>query len=134
MDIFEEEGTCFSIFYVLNKCKFVSGCLDSLSLKPQLTCFDAFIWMAGVILADEKVNKGIRLSVVPTTQLLLPSDNNELLSPKLSEPRHLYSLQRELGPQQAPRWPSECKVGVATVSCMLLLNLTVDLCATDEHL
>ena len=35
-----------------------------------------------------------------------------MTSPKLSEPRHLFSLQRELGPQQAPRWPAECQVNL----------------------
>lgn len=52
----------------------------------------------------------IRLNLNQTTQLVLPSDENEMTSPKLSEPRHLFSLQRELGPQQAPRWPAECQV------------------------
>ena len=51
----------------------------------------------------------LKLTLPQTTQLVLPSNGNgELLSPKLSEPRHLFSLQ--LGPQQAPRWPAECQV------------------------
>ena len=54
----------------------------------------------------------IGLNLKQTTQLVLPSNGNEVTSPKLSEPRHLFSLQRELGPQQAPRWPAECQVSL----------------------
>lgn len=52
----------------------------------------------------------MNLGVTQTRQLVLPSTENDNSTPKLSEPRHLFSLQRELGPQQAPRWPAECQV------------------------
>ncbi|XP_046456232.1 cytosolic carboxypeptidase 2-like isoform X2 [Daphnia pulex] len=63
---------------------------------------------------ENGVTRSITLNLNQTTQLVLPSTDNEISSPKLSEPRHLFSLQRELGPQQAPRWPAECQMAVAT--------------------
>lgn len=61
------------------------------------------------------MTRSITLNLNQTTQLVLPSTDNEISSPKLSEPRHLFSLQRELGPQQAPRWPAECQVNCNAV-------------------
>ena len=53
------------------------------------------------------VKAAAKVNLPLTTQLVLPSYGNELLSPKLSEPRHLFSLQPG---HQAPRWPAECQV------------------------
>ena len=66
--------------------------------------------MSILLCVENGVTRSITLNLNQTTQLVLPSTDNEISSPKLSEPRHLFSLQRELGPQQAPRWPAECQV------------------------
>ncbi|XP_076450580.1 uncharacterized protein LOC143286741 isoform X3 [Babylonia areolata] len=44
-----------------------------------------------------------------TTQLIYSCESGRMV-PKLREPRNLYALAKELGPQQAARWPSEIEV------------------------
>ena len=80
--------------------------LITLSLEGFLNPFCVSI----LLCVENGVTRSITLNLNQTTQLVLPSTDNEISSPKLSEPRHLFSLQRELGPQQAPRWPAECQV------------------------
>ncbi|XP_071831159.1 uncharacterized protein [Apostichopus japonicus] len=44
-----------------------------------------------------------------TTQLVFSHSAGKLV-PKLKEPRNLYALSKEAGPQQAPRWPADMEV------------------------
>ncbi|KAK6191784.1 hypothetical protein SNE40_003379 [Patella caerulea] len=44
-----------------------------------------------------------------TTQLIYNFESGKMV-PKLREPRNLYALAKEPGPQQAARWPSELQV------------------------
>ena len=77
-----------------------------------ISCLITTFFFTILCLDNGVLNKSIGLNLTQTTQLVLPSTDNEITSPKLSEPRHLFSLQRELGPQQAPRWPAECQVSI----------------------
>ncbi|XP_071120376.1 cytosolic carboxypeptidase 2-like isoform X6 [Mytilus edulis] len=45
-----------------------------------------------------------------TTQLVYSYQDGKGMVPKLREPRSLFALSKELGPQQAARWPSEIQV------------------------
>ncbi|XP_035828851.1 cytosolic carboxypeptidase 2 [Aplysia californica] len=45
-----------------------------------------------------------------TTQLIYSYGDSGKMVPKLREPRSLYALNKELGPQQAARWPSDLQV------------------------
>ncbi|KAJ8024122.1 Cytosolic carboxypeptidase 2 [Holothuria leucospilota] len=44
-----------------------------------------------------------------TTQLVFSHSAGKVV-PKLKEPRNLYALSKEAGPQQAPRWPADMEV------------------------
>lgn len=65
---------------------------NSACIHPNVTIFYFAIFI------DNGGPIGLHLN--QTTQIVLPSTDNEISSPKLCEPRHLFSLQRELGPQQ----------------------------------
>ncbi|XP_059144845.1 cytosolic carboxypeptidase 2-like isoform X5 [Physella acuta] len=45
-----------------------------------------------------------------TTQLIYSCGESGKMVPRLREPRSLYALNKELGPQQAARWPSDLQV------------------------
>ncbi|KAJ8298800.1 hypothetical protein KUTeg_022860 [Tegillarca granosa] len=45
-----------------------------------------------------------------TTQLVYSYQDGKGMVPRLREPRNLYALAKELGPQQAARWPSDIQV------------------------
>ncbi|XP_021353361.1 cytosolic carboxypeptidase 2-like isoform X26 [Mizuhopecten yessoensis] len=45
-----------------------------------------------------------------TTQLVYSYQDGRGMVPKLREPRNLYALAKEFGPQQSARWPSEIQV------------------------
>ncbi|XP_025088397.1 uncharacterized protein LOC112560646 isoform X7 [Pomacea canaliculata] len=46
---------------------------------------------------------------IRTTQVIYSCESGRMV-PRLREPRNLYALNKELGPQQAARWPSEIQV------------------------
>ena len=56
--------------------------------------------------ADNKLQE----ELLRTTQLVYSYQDGKGMVPKLREPRSLFALSKELGPQQAARWPSEIQV------------------------
>uniref|UniRef100_A0A8W8MZR7 Peptidase M14 domain-containing protein n=1 Tax=Magallana gigas TaxID=29159 RepID=A0A8W8MZR7_MAGGI len=62
--------------------------------------------------SDEKKNADNKLQeeLLRTTQLVYSYKDGKGMVPKLREPRNLYALAKELGPQQAARWPADIQV------------------------
>ncbi|XP_041367885.1 cytosolic carboxypeptidase 2-like [Gigantopelta aegis] len=60
---------------------------------------------------NEKDNQDNKLQeeLLRTTQLVYSYEAGRMV-PRLREPRNLYALAKELGPQQAARWPSDVQV------------------------
>ncbi|PVD33734.1 hypothetical protein C0Q70_04994 [Pomacea canaliculata] len=58
---------------------------------------------------DEKSAIDNRQEDIRTTQVIYSCESGRMV-PRLREPRNLYALNKELGPQQAARWPSEIQV------------------------
>ncbi|KAK3103578.1 hypothetical protein FSP39_020320 [Pinctada imbricata] len=56
--------------------------------------------------ADNKLQE----ELLRTTQLVYSYQDGKGMVPKLREPRNLYALSKELGPQQAARWPADIQV------------------------
>ncbi|KAH9503340.1 Cytosolic carboxypeptidase 2 [Bulinus truncatus] len=56
--------------------------------------------------ADNKLQEDL----LKTTQLIYSCGESGKMVPRLREPRSLYALNKELGPQQAARWPSDLQV------------------------
>uniref|UniRef100_K1QKD8 Cytosolic carboxypeptidase 2 n=1 Tax=Magallana gigas TaxID=29159 RepID=K1QKD8_MAGGI len=56
--------------------------------------------------ADNKLQE----ELLRTTQLVYSYKDGKGMVPKLREPRNLYALAKELGPQQAARWPADIQV------------------------
>ncbi|GFO29466.1 cytosolic carboxypeptidase 2 [Plakobranchus ocellatus] len=56
--------------------------------------------------ADNKLQE----ELLRTTQLIYSCGESGKMVPRLREPRSLYALTKELGPQQAARWPSDLQV------------------------
>ncbi|XP_061174704.1 uncharacterized protein LOC133183807 isoform X2 [Saccostrea echinata] len=57
-------------------------------------------------LSDNKLQEDL----LRTTQLVYSYKDGKGMVPKLREPRNLYALAKELGPQQAARWPADIQV------------------------
>eukprot|EP00105_Crassostrea_gigas_P042541 XP_019926689.1 PREDICTED: uncharacterized protein LOC105337506 isoform X4 [Crassostrea gigas] len=57
-------------------------------------------------LSDNKLQE----ELLRTTQLVYSYKDGKGMVPKLREPRNLYALAKELGPQQAARWPADIQV------------------------
>ncbi|CAL1533712.1 unnamed protein product [Lymnaea stagnalis] len=57
-------------------------------------------------IADSKLQEDL----LRTTQLIYSCGESGKMVPRLREPRSLYALTKELGPQQAARWPSDLQV------------------------
>ncbi|XP_070199558.1 cytosolic carboxypeptidase 2-like isoform X1 [Littorina saxatilis] len=58
---------------------------------------------------DDKTDNRLQDDLMRTTQLVYSCESGRMV-PRLREPRNLYALAKELGPQQAARWPSEIQV------------------------
>ncbi|BFZ04187.1 hypothetical protein BsWGS_07225 [Bradybaena similaris] len=59
---------------------------------------------------DRNPDGNLQDELLRTTQLIYSSEKSGRLIPHLREPRSLYALNKELGPQQAARWPSDLQV------------------------
>ncbi|XP_033752489.1 uncharacterized protein LOC117336185 isoform X9 [Pecten maximus] len=61
--------------------------------------------------SDEAKNDNkLQEELLRTTQLVYSYQDGRGMVPKLREPRNLYALAKEFGPQQSARWPSEIQV------------------------
>lgn len=57
-----------------------------------------------------KADNKLQEELLRTTQLVYSYQDGRGMVPKLREPRNLYALAKEFGPQQSARWPSEIQV------------------------
>lgn len=59
---------------------------------------------------ESKKDNKLQEELLKTTQLVYINQDGKGMVPKLREPRSLYAVAKELGPQQAARWPSDIQV------------------------
>ncbi|XP_055899493.1 cytosolic carboxypeptidase 2-like isoform X29 [Biomphalaria glabrata] len=59
---------------------------------------------------DKACDSKLQEDLLKTTQLIYSCGESGKMVPRLREPRSLYALNKELGPQQAARWPADLQV------------------------